>query len=86
MLACLVSTKAIIKEVQLVEAETKLLKDFGKPPEAKVVEDLIRYELDELSSDRYFLIISNLKERQRIELIKFLKAGIRMDSIRDVEN
>ena len=40
------------------------------------MEDLIHYELDERSSDHYFLIGSNAKERERTELIEFLKANI----------
>ena len=45
-------------------------------PHKTVVEDLIRYELDEPSSDCYFLVSLNVKERKRIELIKFLKENI----------
>ena len=86
-----VNTKATMKEVQLVEDERKVLKDVCRTPEAKVLEDLIIYELDEPSSDCYFLIGSNLNERERIELIEFLKAktknqNLRMDSIRDAKN
>ena len=40
------------------------------------MEDLISYELDEPSSDRFFLTGANLKERQKIELIYFLTANI----------
>ena len=65
MLSCLISTKAAMKEVQLVENEREVLKDVGKTPEAKAVEDLIRYELDELSSNRFFLIGPNMRERER---------------------
>ena len=36
------------------------------------MEDLIRYELDEPSSDRFFLNSANLEERERTELIQFL--------------
>ena len=64
-----VSTKAAMKEVQLIEAEQEVLKDVGRVPEAKVVEDLICYELDEPSSDHFFLTGVNLEERERIELI-----------------
>ncbi|GFZ14607.1 hypothetical protein Acr_24g0007970 [Actinidia rufa] len=42
----------------------------------KKVDDLIRYELDEPTSDRFFLVGSNMKERERTELIEFLKANI----------
>ena len=72
----IVSTKATMKEVQLVEEEREVLEDVGRTPETKVAEDLIRYELDEPSSDRYFLGGSNMKERERTKLIKFLKANI----------
>ena len=47
-----------------------------RDPKAKVMEDLIRYELDELSSDRFFLLSANLEERERTEFIQFLKANI----------
>ncbi|GFY90899.1 hypothetical protein Acr_07g0010950 [Actinidia rufa] len=42
----------------------------------KVVDDLIRYELDEPSSSYFFLVGLNMKERERIELIEFQKANI----------
>ncbi|GFS42559.1 hypothetical protein Acr_00g0080540 [Actinidia rufa] len=45
-------------------------------PEAKVIEDLMRYELDEPSSDRFFLTGANLEERERTELIQLFKANI----------
>ncbi|GFZ11574.1 hypothetical protein Acr_22g0009720 [Actinidia rufa] len=45
-----VSPKAAIKEVQLIRKEIEVLEDVGRDPEAKVVEDLIRHELDEPSS------------------------------------
>ncbi|GFY99310.1 uridine kinase-like 4 [Actinidia rufa] len=51
-----ISTKATMKEVQLIEKEREFLEDVGRDPEAKVVEDLIHYELEEPSSDRFFLI------------------------------
>ena len=44
--------------------------------EAKDVEDLIYYELDEPSSDVYFFIGSDLKEREIIKLIEVLKSKI----------
>ncbi|GFY88741.1 hypothetical protein Acr_06g0006810 [Actinidia rufa] len=44
-----ISTNAIMKKVQLVKEEHEVLEDVGRNPEAKVVEDLIRYELDEPS-------------------------------------
>ena len=42
----MVSIKASMKEVQLIEDEIKVLEDVGWDPEAKVVEELIRYELN----------------------------------------
>ena len=65
-----------MKEVQLVEEEVEILEDVRRNSEAKVVEDLMRYELDEPSSKYYFLIGANLKERERIELIQFLEVNI----------
>ena len=55
--------------MQLIEKKHKVLEDVGRIFEAKVKEDLIRYELDELSSDHFFLIGANLKEWERTELI-----------------
>ncbi|GFS33944.1 hypothetical protein Acr_00g0031400 [Actinidia rufa] len=57
----LVSTKATMKEMQMVEEEREVLEDVGRTPEAKVVEDLMRYDLDERSSDRFFL--TDLEQR-----------------------
>ena len=68
----------IMKEVQLVEKEHEVLEDIGRNLEAKVVEDLIRYELDEPSADCFFLTGANLKEREKIKLIQFLKANIKV--------
>ena len=55
--------------MQLIEEEHEVLEDVKRDPEAKVVEDLIRYELDEPSSDYFFLTSANLEERERTELI-----------------
>ncbi|GFY94866.1 hypothetical protein Acr_10g0002510 [Actinidia rufa] len=41
-----VSTKAAVKEVQMVEEDIEMLEDVGRDPEAKVIEELVRYELD----------------------------------------
>ena len=49
-----------MKEVQLIKQEHEMLEDLGR--EAKVMEDLIRYKLDEPSSDRLFLTSANLEE------------------------
>ena len=61
-----ISTKAAVKEVQLIEEERKVLEDAGRNPDAKVVEDLIRCELDEPSLDRFFLTSANLEERAHL--------------------
>ena len=50
-----------MKEMQLIE-EHKVLKDLERDSGAKVVEDLICYELDKPSSDRFFLTGANLEE------------------------
>ena len=65
-----------MKEMQLIEEEHEILNDVGRDPETKVVEDLIRYELDEPSSDRFFRTDANLEEREITDLIQFLKANI----------
>ena len=52
-----------MKEVQLIE-EHEVLEDVGRDPEAKVVEDLICYELDEPSSDRFLLEQTWSNERE----------------------
>ncbi|GFS36525.1 hypothetical protein Acr_00g0046500 [Actinidia rufa] len=65
-----ISTKAAIKKVQLIEEEREVLEDVGRDPKAKVAEDLICYELDEPSSNRFFLTGANLEERERTELIQ----------------
>ena len=71
-----VLTKAALRDVQMVEEDIEMLEDVGRDPETKVIEDLMRYELDEPSSDRFFLIGSNLNECERDELIQLLKANI----------
>ena len=70
------STKVAMKEVKLVEEEREVLKDVVRTPEAKVVEDLIQHELNEPNLECYFLVGSNMKERERTKLIKFLKENI----------
>ena len=62
----------------MVKEEREVLEDVSRTLEAKVVEDLIRYELDEPRSNHYFLIGSNMKEWERIELIEFLKTNIKV--------
>ena len=47
-----------MKEVQLIEEEQDVERDL----KAKVVEDLISFELDEPSSDCFFLMGANLEE------------------------
>ena len=65
----MISIRAAMKEVQLIEKEHKVLEDVRRNPKAKVVEDLIRYKLDEPSLDHFFLIGENLEEREKTELI-----------------
>ena len=43
----MVSTKAAIKEVQFVKEERERSKDIAVVLEDKMIEDLVRYELDE---------------------------------------
>ena len=40
-----VSTRATIREVQLVDEERKVFEDVGRTLEAKVVKDVVRYDL-----------------------------------------
>ncbi|GFY95165.1 hypothetical protein Acr_10g0005500 [Actinidia rufa] len=42
-----VSTKMAMKEVQMIEEDIEMLEDVGRDPEAKFIEELVRYELDE---------------------------------------
>ena len=67
-----------MKKVQLVEEELKLLEDVIKNSKDKVVENLICYELDEPSLDRFLLTCPNLKKWERIELIEFLTTNIKV--------
>ncbi|GFZ19724.1 hypothetical protein Acr_28g0004290 [Actinidia rufa] len=69
-------TPKAMKEVQMVKKEIEVLEDMGRDPEAKVIEDLVRCELDEPSSDRFFLIGLDLEEYERTELLQLLKANI----------
>ena len=59
-----------------MEVDREVLKDVGMTLEAKVVEDLMHYDLNEPSSDRFFLTGSNLMEWERTELIEFLTTNI----------
>ena len=65
-----------MQEVQLIEEEHKVLEDVRRNPETKVVENLVRYELNKPSSDRFFLTSANLEEQERTKLIQFLKVNI----------
>ena len=56
----MISTKTAMKEVQLIKEERNVLENVGRDPEAKVVENLMRYELDKPSSNCFFLIYANL--------------------------
>lgn len=58
------------------QEEREVLKDVSRVPEAKVVKDLIRHDLDEPISNWFFLVGSNLKEQERTELIQFLKKNV----------
>ena len=71
-----ISTKTAMKEVQLIEEEHEVLDDIGRDPKAKVVKALLHYELDEPSSNSFFLTSANLEERERTELIQFRTANI----------
>ena len=52
-----------MKEVLLIEQEQEVLEEVMRDPEAKVVEDFIRYKLDEPSFDCFFLTGANLENR-----------------------
>ena len=58
-----------MKEVQPIEEEIENLEDVGWDPEAKVMKDLICYELDKPSLNHFFLTGANLEEPGRTELI-----------------
>ena len=45
--------------MQMVDEEREVLEDVDKTLEAKVMEDLICYDFDEPSLDRFFLMGSN---------------------------
>ncbi|GFZ09156.1 hypothetical protein Acr_20g0009640 [Actinidia rufa] len=72
-----VSTKAAMKVVQMIEEDIEVLEDVGRDIEAKIIKELVCYELDEPGSDRFFLIGSYLNECERTELIQLLKANIK---------
>ncbi|GFS38407.1 hypothetical protein Acr_00g0057360 [Actinidia rufa] len=79
----MVSTKKAMKKVQFVDEEMVMLEDIDKLSEDKVVE-LVQYELDEPSSDCFFLVGSNMKEQERTELIECLKSkcrDLRVDTV-----
>ncbi|GFY90938.1 hypothetical protein Acr_07g0011340 [Actinidia rufa] len=69
-------TTPAMTEVHMVEKEMEVLEDVDITPEAKVVEDLMRYDLDKPSSDHLFLTGSNLTEWERAEIIEFLTTNI----------
>ena len=62
--------------MQLIEEKHEVLDDIGRDPEAKVVKDLICYELNEPSSYYFFLTNANLEEWERTDLIQFLTVNI----------
>ena len=51
-----------MKEVQFVDKEKEVLEYVGRIPNDKGVEDLVSYDLDEPSLDRFFLVGSNMRE------------------------
>ena len=55
--------------MQLIKEGREVLEDVARDPEAKVIEGLISYELDEPSLDYFFLIGANLEEQERSKLI-----------------
>ena len=59
-----ISTKAAMKEVQIIKAKQQVLEDVRRDPRAKVMD-----VLDEPSSYRFFPTRANLEERERTELI-----------------
>ena len=61
-----ISTKANMKEVQLIEEENKVLKDVGRDPETKIMKDLIRYELDEPSSNLSFSLVQTWRNEREL--------------------
>ena len=71
-----ISTKAALKEVQLIKEEHEVLEDVQKDLEAKVLEDLIHFELDEPSLNHFFLRGTNLEEREKTKLIQFFTENI----------
>ena len=54
-------TKTAMESFQVVVEKRAVLEDVGMVPKAKMVEYLIRYDLNELSLDRFFLVSLNLK-------------------------
>ena len=71
----MVSIKAVMKKVQMVEKKREVLEDVGKTLEAKDVEDLICYEFNEPSSNCFFFTSENLRDKERTKLIEFLEAN-----------
>ena len=59
-----------------MEEEREVLEDVSKTLKAKVIEDLIHYDLVEPCSNCYFLVGLNMKERKRTELVEFLMTNI----------
>ena len=62
-----------MKEVQLIKEELEVLEDVRRDLKAKVVKDLICYELDEPSLDHFFLIDANLRNEREPSSSSFLK-------------
>ena len=59
-----------------MEEEREVLEDVSKTLKAKVIEDLIHYDLVEPCSNCYFLVGLNMKKRKRTELVEFLMTNI----------
>ena len=62
----------------MVEEKREVLEDVGRTFKAIFMENLIRYELNEPISDHFFVIAANLNERERTELIEFLKRNVKV--------
>ncbi|GFY88776.1 hypothetical protein Acr_06g0007160 [Actinidia rufa] len=77
-----VSTKVAVKEVQMVKEDIEMLEDVGCDPEAKVIEELVRYELDEPSSDRFFLVGGRRSAPEHVDaVIKEVEKLMEADAI-----
>ena len=62
--------------MQLLEVDREMLEDVDRILEGKVVENLVRYELDEPRLNCFFLVGLNFKKQERTELVEFLKVNV----------